>query len=193
MPIQAIASDLSFYDIFASQKVAFLKISDDVIAYDLWFGPPQSKILATPMVLTKLLLRELTMLCSKADEALEAFPKIFNLELFFCTLYQHFWKTQIHALSFYLWKSDNRFEPSKLSRSTGNTKLTDQQLQIIWFQNVDVYNNKNNAPVQRNCATVKKKGKKKKRNTIVHHTNQVSWYKMHSKNGLFWGKKMRML
>ena len=34
----ATASDLSFYDIFAPQKVPLLKISDDVIASDLWFG-----------------------------------------------------------------------------------------------------------------------------------------------------------
>ena len=34
------ASDLPFYDIFAQQKVPFLKISDDVIACDLWFAPP---------------------------------------------------------------------------------------------------------------------------------------------------------
>ena len=47
--LQATASDLPFYDIFAPQKVTFSKISDDVIACDLWFGPPQSKILATPM------------------------------------------------------------------------------------------------------------------------------------------------
>ena len=46
---QATASDLPFYDIFAPQKDTFSKISDDVIACDLWFGPPQSKILATPM------------------------------------------------------------------------------------------------------------------------------------------------
>ena len=45
------ASDLSFYDIFAQKTVPFLKISDDVIDCDLWFGsPPQSKILATPML-----------------------------------------------------------------------------------------------------------------------------------------------
>ena len=37
------ASDLPFYDIFAQQKVPFLKISDDVIACDLWFGPPPIK------------------------------------------------------------------------------------------------------------------------------------------------------
>ena len=46
---QATASDLPFYDIFAPQKITFSKISDDVIACDFWFGPPQSKILATPM------------------------------------------------------------------------------------------------------------------------------------------------
>ena len=34
------------------QKVPFSKISDDVIACDLWFGPPQLKILATPIYLT---------------------------------------------------------------------------------------------------------------------------------------------
>ena len=34
---QTTASDLAFYDIFAPQKVPFLKISDDVIACDLWF------------------------------------------------------------------------------------------------------------------------------------------------------------
>ena len=40
---RATASDLPFYDIFAPQKVPFLKISDDVIACDLWFGPPPIK------------------------------------------------------------------------------------------------------------------------------------------------------
>ena len=45
----ATISDLSSYDIFVPQKVPLLKIFDDVIACDLWFGPPyQSKILATP-------------------------------------------------------------------------------------------------------------------------------------------------
>ena len=44
------ASNLPFYDIFAPEKVPLLKISDDVIASDLWFGPQQSKILATRMV-----------------------------------------------------------------------------------------------------------------------------------------------
>ena len=34
----ATALDLPFYDIFASQKVPLLKISDYVIASDLWFG-----------------------------------------------------------------------------------------------------------------------------------------------------------
>ena len=37
---QTTASDLLFYDIFGPQKVPFLKISDDVIACDLWFAPP---------------------------------------------------------------------------------------------------------------------------------------------------------
>ena len=46
---QTTALDLPFYDIFAPQKVPFLKISDDVIASNLWFGPPKSRILATPM------------------------------------------------------------------------------------------------------------------------------------------------
>ena len=40
---QAAASDLPFHDIFAPQKVPFSKISDDVIACDLWFGPPPIK------------------------------------------------------------------------------------------------------------------------------------------------------
>ena len=40
---QATASDLPFYDISAPQKVTFSKISDDVIACDLWFGPPPIK------------------------------------------------------------------------------------------------------------------------------------------------------
>ena len=30
---------LPFYDIFVTQKVPLSKISDDVIACDLWFGP----------------------------------------------------------------------------------------------------------------------------------------------------------
>ena len=38
------ASDLPFYVIFVPQNVPLLKISDDVVAYDLWFGPqPQIK------------------------------------------------------------------------------------------------------------------------------------------------------
>ena len=37
------ASDLLFYDIFAQQKVPFLKNFDDVIACNLWFGPPPIK------------------------------------------------------------------------------------------------------------------------------------------------------
>ena len=44
------ASGLPLNDIFAPQKVSVSKISDDVIACDLRFGPPQSKILATPIV-----------------------------------------------------------------------------------------------------------------------------------------------
>ena len=52
---QATASDLPFYDIFAQQKITFSKICDDVIACDLWFGPPQSKILATPMLLGRIM------------------------------------------------------------------------------------------------------------------------------------------
>ena len=41
---QATASDLPFYDIFAPQKITFSKISDDVIACDLWFGSPPPPI-----------------------------------------------------------------------------------------------------------------------------------------------------
>ena len=37
---------LYFCNIFATQKVLRLKISDHVIACDLCLGPPQSKILA---------------------------------------------------------------------------------------------------------------------------------------------------
>ena len=37
------ASDLPFYDIFAPQKAPFLKISDDVIAFDLWCAAPPIK------------------------------------------------------------------------------------------------------------------------------------------------------
>ena len=49
--IQATASDLPLiYHTFVPQKVPLTKISHDVIACDLWFGPPQSKILATPML-----------------------------------------------------------------------------------------------------------------------------------------------
>ena len=39
----ATASDLPFYDIFAPQKVPILKISDDVIACDLWLGSPPNQ------------------------------------------------------------------------------------------------------------------------------------------------------
>ena len=44
------ALNLIFYEIFPPQKVPHLKISDDIIAHDLWFGLPQSKILATSIV-----------------------------------------------------------------------------------------------------------------------------------------------
>ena len=48
---QATASDLPFNDIFAPTKNSSFEIYDDVIARDLWFGPPpQPKILARPMV-----------------------------------------------------------------------------------------------------------------------------------------------
>ena len=40
---QGKALDLPFHDIFAPQKVPLLKISDDVIACNLWFGPPPIK------------------------------------------------------------------------------------------------------------------------------------------------------
>ena len=40
---QVTALDLPFYNIFAPQKITFSKISDDVIASDLWFGPPPIK------------------------------------------------------------------------------------------------------------------------------------------------------
>ena len=36
---QATALDLAFYDNFAPQKLPLLKIFDDVIAGELWFGP----------------------------------------------------------------------------------------------------------------------------------------------------------
>ena len=42
VPISA-ASELPFYDIFATQTVPLSKISDDVIACDLWFCPPPIK------------------------------------------------------------------------------------------------------------------------------------------------------
>ena len=37
---QATASDLPFYDIFGPTKMSCFKVSDDVIACDLWFPPP---------------------------------------------------------------------------------------------------------------------------------------------------------
>ena len=43
MPNQVTASDLPFYKTFGPQKVSLLKISDDVIACDLWFGLPPIK------------------------------------------------------------------------------------------------------------------------------------------------------
>ena len=46
----ATISDLPSDDVFVLQKVPLLKIFDDVIACNLWFGPPyQSKILARPI------------------------------------------------------------------------------------------------------------------------------------------------
>ena len=53
MSNQVTASDLPFLNTFAPQKVSLLKISDDVIACALWFGFPQSKILATLMITRK--------------------------------------------------------------------------------------------------------------------------------------------
>ena len=41
------ASDLSIYYIFVPKEVPLSKIYVDVIACDLWFATPQSKILAT--------------------------------------------------------------------------------------------------------------------------------------------------
>ena len=46
---QATASDFPFRDIFAPTKNFSLEVSDDVITCDLWFEPPQSKILASHM------------------------------------------------------------------------------------------------------------------------------------------------
>ena len=40
---QATALDLLFYDNFAPQKFPLLKLSDDVIVCDLWFGSPNQK------------------------------------------------------------------------------------------------------------------------------------------------------
>ena len=37
------ACDLPFYDIFAPTKNSFFELFDDVIACDLWFGPPLIK------------------------------------------------------------------------------------------------------------------------------------------------------
>ena len=36
-------SDLPSYDIFVPEKIPLLKIFDDVIAYNLWFGPPSNQ------------------------------------------------------------------------------------------------------------------------------------------------------
>ena len=47
---QITSSGLPFFKTFVPQKVPISKISDDVIAFNLWFGPsPQSKNLAVPM------------------------------------------------------------------------------------------------------------------------------------------------
>ena len=46
---QNMATGQPFYDIFVPQNVPLSKISDYVTAYDFWFAPLQSKILATPM------------------------------------------------------------------------------------------------------------------------------------------------
>ena len=47
---RAAASDLPFHDILVPTEHSSFEVSDDIIAYDLWFGSPQAKILATPMV-----------------------------------------------------------------------------------------------------------------------------------------------
>ena len=46
------ALGLSFYDIFAPQKVLFLKISDNVIAYDLWLKISDNVIACDPKMVT---------------------------------------------------------------------------------------------------------------------------------------------
>ena len=81
---QATASDLPFYDIFAPQKVSFLKISDDVIVCDLWFAPPQSKILATSMTRVGLNLNPLTNY--SIDEFEFSFSKV---KVFECLQFKH--------------------------------------------------------------------------------------------------------
>ena len=57
----ALAADLPFYNIFVLKKVPPSKISDDVIVCDLWFAPPppNQKVLATPMQITRVLKQEL--------------------------------------------------------------------------------------------------------------------------------------
>ena len=40
---QAMTSNLLFYDIFAPTKNSSFEVTDDVIACDLWFGPPNQK------------------------------------------------------------------------------------------------------------------------------------------------------
>ena len=45
----ATISNLPSYDIFVPQTVSLLKVFDDVIACDLWFGPPnQGRVKAAP-------------------------------------------------------------------------------------------------------------------------------------------------
>ena len=51
---QATDSGLLFFDNFAPTKNSFFEVSDNLIACDLWFEPPQSKILATPKPLSHL-------------------------------------------------------------------------------------------------------------------------------------------
>ena len=101
---RAAASDLSFYDIFAPQKVPFLKIFDDVIAYDLWFAPPpiENPRYAYHLILTYIKFRSFTQICFAAAHQNVSDEEIMPDYIFYCwqniTVHFCYKYTLVHCL-----------------------------------------------------------------------------------------------
>ena len=83
---QATASYLPIHNIFVPQKVPVSQISEDVITCNLWFGPPQLKILATPRPLVDSYMHSCNWLLSWQNKNLLG---ISSSRLLFSTKIQH--------------------------------------------------------------------------------------------------------